>query len=252
MAAPTVATTVATSTTTPAAITSGPVAWSDGDIIVVLVAIENYAGNGTNPADNPSISSVSATNFTFTKYSELTVPSGNGPVASVWWGKNNSGLSGSVAITANLAAPGYYDNAIICAVVISGADTTSPFDSDATLPSVVTWNGGTGNGLTPNFNTTTPDDLVLAFNSGPSNFNVPPGVPSSGWTPAVIIPNTENAGGVSIVTTYIAGEGISGTLSGANFSNSVGGYPASFVAAIKPASSPSGNKGIPASHFLLA
>jgi hypothetical protein len=100
------------------------------DIIVACVAIGNSGGGGVGPAGG-TVSSISdAAGLTWNLRKAVSAFGGSTDL-EVWWAFS-SGMLSSDVITANLSQA--VDDACINVFAVSGANTASPWDTNASLP----------------------------------------------------------------------------------------------------------------------
>jgi hypothetical protein len=170
------------------------------DIIVVMVGVE--LGTGA-----PTVSSVSGGGLTWTRRSQAI---GNSSVTlEVWYAVAASPLT-SVTITATTSAN--FDNGGIIAFGITGCNTASPWDSNASLPAKHSYSSA----VTPSatISTTFANDFLMfagAFDR-----------PWTGYTPAPsgfsVIGDVNNAGGSLYMYMGVVGEGVTSVQSSQTFS----------------------------------
>ncbi len=169
------------------------------DIVYVVVEV----GNGTSTP--PTVSSVTGGGLTFTQRGALTSLTGTNCTRMEIWTAQSTGALTSQVFTANLSASA--TASFICVLAVHGAfSLSSPFDPNAGLPSL-----SSENNTAPNttFNTTSADDLLLSFISGPGNYSAT-NTPPTGWTN---ITNFNNFGNNYLLGAYLS---VSAVQSGAS------------------------------------
>lgn len=159
------------STTAAAALTTS----NADDIIVVFAASE------TNSSTYASVSSISDT-AGLTWYKRSRTESGydgnHGMEAEVWWAYAPSPLSANL-ITVTMSQS--CDNLGITVFGVSGADTSSPWDTSVALPGYTLFNqSGTTESVRGLISTLNANCMLLAFAGGENNIGS--GVMSSPWT----------------------------------------------------------------------
>ncbi len=102
------------------------------DVIVVLAAAENASALGST---TPNVSSISDTaNLTWLRRSNVTVSNVDG---EVWYAIAPNVLNNdSINVTFNIS--GTVDDASLLVIAVANASTTSPWDSDTSLPAINT------------------------------------------------------------------------------------------------------------------
>ena len=128
------------------------------DVIVAAVYTEN-----TTAASTITTTSITATGLTFSGSARGSVTGGAFDNLSYWWAPTTSTFSG--AVTAHLS--GTPDDAIIIVFAVSGANTSSPWDSNASLPAsthATTNVAPSVSGIT----TSNANDMLLAFSGMPN------------------------------------------------------------------------------------
>jgi hypothetical protein len=171
------------------------------DIIVVLIACEaDSRGAGANPS---SVSSVTATGLSFTQRSRFHSESGiqaHGIVADldyeVWWALAASPLS-SVTISVSMTnSGGNIDDWAITAFGVNGANTSTPWDANGSLPSTAnTANLSTTAPSCSGISTTAANTMIFGFAwSGSDGVNTI-AAGSIGGTGATTISILANGGG---------------------------------------------------------
>jgi hypothetical protein len=141
------------------------------DVILVWVGFEPHNNN------NYSVSSVTASGLTFTKYGSVTYTNGTFYQNQELWWAPASGVLTSEVITVTLSHA--IDCACIVACGVSGAhDFTNPWDSWGSFPVTGTDNGTTNPTLT--FDTLEADDLILFSSSCQSSLSLTGATGTSG------------------------------------------------------------------------
>ena len=145
---------------------SGSVTLSTGnsnDIIVVVVGAESNVNHNAH-----TVGSVTSTGLTFAKRSAGTV----GSVyldTEVWWALASSPLN-SASITVNMSGTGSVDDASIVAFGVSGANTSTPWDTNVALPALATSTASAIPTVT-GVSTSNANDLILGFEGAYSATN---------------------------------------------------------------------------------
>ncbi len=160
------------------------------DVIVVLVETEVDAG-----APPATVSSVTASGLTFAQRSAVS-GTGAGQFGTswddmeVWWATTTSALSGeSILVTLSKSV----DNAVVVAFGVSGANTSSPWDSAGPITSHNTSSTPQPGTITLSTNNVTTDDLLLGFVGAQTNEAQTAG--DFGSTAASFIDGAQNGGG---------------------------------------------------------
>lgn len=144
---------------------------SANDIIVTLVCVVNNGGAAT------TVSSVSASGGTGTvgawtkRFSSGSVLIGSGAHADleIWWALASTTLS-SMGITVNTnAPPGMVD---FCTFAVSGANTTTPFDTNGSIPASATSQSSSATPSVGGVSTTNANTLLFAVTAA-SNVGSP-------------------------------------------------------------------------------
>ena len=106
------------------------------------------------------MSSVTSSGLTFVSRSSMTINSSPYEDTEVWWALASSPLS-SATITVNLA--GSIDDASIVAFGVNGANTSTPWDSNAALPKTAS-STSSGNPTVSGVSTSNANDMLFGFN----------------------------------------------------------------------------------------
>jgi Cadherin-like len=165
------------------------------DIIVVMVYNELDAGAS-------AVSGVTSPGLTFAQRSRSN-GSSNGNL-EVWWALS-TGILTSAVITVAFAAT--YDDASLVAFGVNGCNTTTPWDSNSSLPAKASF---TSNGSTPavsGVSTTLANDFLI---TGIGAIAGPTSTPPTGWT---FIDLNSNSGGSHESTAAAHGKGVTSTQS---------------------------------------
>ena len=171
------------------------------DVVVALIETEVDAG-----APPATVSSVTASGLTFAQRSAVS-GTGAGQFGTssddmeVWWATTTSALSGesiSVALSKSV------DNAVVIAFGVSGASTSSPWDSAGPATSHDTSSTPQPGTITLSTNNVTTDDLLLGFVGAQTNQAQTVG--NFGSTAASFIDDAQNGGGD--YSAYAAAEGL--------------------------------------------
>lgn len=185
------------------------------DIIVVFVANEDLAGAIR------TVSSVTATGLTFVeKGSSVSTSASPFSEAEVWYAAASS-VQTSTVITVTLS--GSTDDASIVAIGVTGANTGSPWDSNAGLPAHASSNSGATAPSVGSVSTSNSADLVLGFTGAfDATTHAPPAqTPGSGFS---LVATQNNGGGTGKSQALVEQEAVTSTLSSSSvaFGTSVG------------------------------
>lgn len=146
------------STGTATSVVSGTLTTVNTNDIIVALAFNSNAPN----AILRTVSSVTATGLSFTKRSAIANSTGFFDL-EVWWAPATSTFSGT--ITANWS--GVVDDTTINVFGVSGANTSTPWDANASLPK--TLSSPTGSAAAPSVtgvSTSNANDMLLGFVGG--------------------------------------------------------------------------------------
>ncbi len=176
---------------------------NSNDVIVLLVGNED----ATNAVIR-TVSTVTASGLTFVQRSSKTLGAPSYQDTEVWWAIASSPLS-AVVITVTLS--GSTDDAAMNAFGVSGANTASPWDSNAALPATTTGTAGTTPSVS-GVSTSNAKDMILGFqgNGNGAGNAATVETPGSGFT---LISNIDNEGAVNAIDTAAEDEVVSTTQS---------------------------------------
>ena len=145
----------------------------------IIVAVIYWELNGALP----TLTGVSGGGLTWTKRSGVNT--GGISAMEVWWALAASPLSG-VTVTATFS--GNQDNAAIIVVPFKNVNTSTPWDSNVSIPATQT-SGGTSGSFTPSLTVSTTNNDCLLLYSGGTNQN---------WS----FPDTVTPGFTSLATVF--------------------------------------------------
>ena len=193
---------------TNASLTYNLTTWEPNDILVVAVFNENH-GTG-NPA---TVASITSSGLTFAQRSIVSATNGGG--MEVWWALAATPL---IAQSMTIAFTGSFDDASSVAYGVAGCYTSSPWDSNGSLPATASGFSITG------ISTSQADDSLVSFvgsETGPGN--------PFGFTTLV---STSTFGG-SLASAIITGyQNVSSTQSSISESAATGSFPAFIMDAL--------------------
>jgi hypothetical protein len=158
------------------------------DIIVLLIGSETSTGyNTSTPVSVSSITSSPALTWAL----RVAVPSvgGNGQAGEEWWA--HAPTANTYDITIDFSAA--FDDAIVIGIPITGADITTPFDVNDSLPV------GTYSGTSPvvsTISTTAADTLIIGFGSA-ENFAI------TSFDPLSSLASKSNGGGIAAEVGFV-------------------------------------------------
>lgn len=148
------------------------------DLIVIIAYAEQSSG--------PAITGIAGGGLTFTQRARSNA-SARGSM-EIWWAVAPTVLS---AVTFNVTYAAAVDDATVLAFGVTGANTTAPFDSNASLPAK---QSSASASWTPGFTgiSTTSANALLIFAVGTATVWSPPGTVPSGFS---VLGSVSNGGG---------------------------------------------------------
>lgn len=150
-----------------------------GDLIIVLVSLENST-SGTQITVSGVTDNGSA-GVTFTKRSQKNLSTGSptcGQDCEMWWGVASGTLS-SESIEVSLS--GTCDAVCVGIVAVPGANTTTPWDGNSSLPAVTECTSGTDTTTEADctISTSAANTMIIAMIGGPGDISSPLQYPST-------------------------------------------------------------------------